>query len=110
MGVALSESESGGSRFENELEAKVIAEKIARGHAYQKHAAAFGNISRAEFESKILDTLSNPSGAKQLPRGRAAYWSDREQMIVVLNLEDPDAGTAFRPTQAKSYFNRLGEP
>ena len=90
-------------RVEN---AETLAHRIATGHAYSKHASKHG-FSIENFEASILEPIVNASEILSLPRGRTAYWSDAEQMIVVHEPTHRDAGTAFRPKQGKNYFVNL---
>ncbi len=47
------------------------------------------------------------SATKQLSNGRSAYWDDASGMVVIRNPNAVDGGTAFKPTNGKSYFNNL---
>jgi hypothetical protein len=88
---------------------KSVAEFIVR-HAYDKHVTRqgeFGNISPVEFQGKVEDTMANPSAVRSLSNGRTAYWSDREQMVVIENSTAPERSTAFRPSAGKAYFDNL---
>lgn len=86
---------------------RVIASVIARGHAFAKHAAQFGDESAAAFEIRILGVLLQPSETIDLPEGRTAYWSDAELMVVFHDPSRYDLGTAFRPKQGKAYLSTL---
>jgi RHS repeat-associated protein len=91
----------------DEAKATEIAEYVTN-HAYDKHVVKrgeFGNISREEFKAKVKDTIINHSDRRSLSNGRIAYWSDREQMVVIENQASPSQSTAFRPTNGKSYFD-----
>ena len=92
-----------------EGEARDTAERIANGHAYEKHCGELNNLSRADFTSIIFDTLVHPFRAKKLPKGRSAYWNEKEQFIVIVNPSEPDGGTAFRPDTGIAYFTQLKE-
>lgn len=85
----------------NEEEAKRIAHAIAFGHAYEKHAANVSEsgelITQSSFESLILATLLNPVKSRQLKTGRSVFWNAEEGFLVVVNLLDPDLGTAYWP-------------
>ena len=65
----------------------------------------YPGMTKDAFKKLIRDTMKHPDDFKELPGGRAAYWNDAEQTIVITNPEDPDGGTAFRPDEKKAYFD-----
>ena len=85
----------------HEEEAKRIAHAIAFGHAYEKYAANVSEsgelITQSSFESLILATLLNPAKSRQLKIGRSVFWNAEEGFLVIVNLLDPDLGTAYWP-------------
>lgn len=92
--------------------ARDIAERIARGHAFQEHVIEkddFPEIrTREEFADLIRQVLIDPSAAERpLQTGRHAFWSDALQMVVIVDEASEDAGTAFRPSKHKAYFRGL---
>lgn len=97
-----------GVRLNNQL----AAEEIANGHAFGKHVIErneFGGTitTQQQFASQIENILNNPSATKPLSNGRSAYWDDASGMVVIRNPKAADGGTAFKPTNGKSYFNNL---
>jgi filamentous hemagglutinin len=97
-----------GARLNNQL----AAEEIANGHAFDKHVIdqnefAGSITTQQQFANQIEDILNNPSATKQLSNGRSAYWDDASGMVVIRNPKSADGGTAFKPTNGKTYFNNL---
>jgi hypothetical protein len=88
-----------------------IADKISSGHAFDKHVvqeAQFPGITSAQqFSSHINGIISNPSDVKTLSRGRTAYWDEQSKTVVISDPKSADGGTAFKPSQGKTYFNNL---
>jgi hypothetical protein len=70
-------------------EAIRIAERIAAGHAFDKHVVEreeFPGIStREEFEALILEALTHPDEERKLERGRHAYRSARHSAIIIVD-------------------------
>ncbi|WP_438287399.1 VENN motif pre-toxin domain-containing protein [Paraburkholderia phenoliruptrix] len=94
------------------LNNQLAAEEIANGHAFDKHVIdqnEFGGsiTTQQQFANQIENILNNPSATKQLSNGRSAYWDDASGMVVIRNPNAADGGTAFKPTNGKSYFNNL---
>ena len=60
-----------------EEDARIIAHRIAFGHAYWKHVAdafEYGElITQSEFEQLILETLRSPARSRELRTNRTAY-------------------------------------
>lgn len=83
------------------------AKQIANGHAWGKHQGEFPGWKQAEFEAAIKKTMQAPDATRSLSRGRTAYWNAKENMVVIKDPASPDAGTAFRPTKGKAYFDGL---
>lgn len=87
------------------------AQKIANGHAYDKHVTKqkeFPEIKdKQAFAEHIDNVMTNPTESKNLTNGRKAYWDDKSKTVVITNPKNPDGGTAFRPTQGKKYFDDL---
>lgn len=90
---------------------KDTADKIAGGHAYEKHVSERGEFpgieSREEFAKALQDILRDPSASKDLKGDRKAYWDAKTGTIVITNPKDPDGGTAFKPSDGKKYFDDL---
>lgn len=89
-------------------EALPIAERIAAGHAFNKHVVEgkeFPNVSgRKEFQELIFEILTHPDEERTLERNRRAYWSGKHAAIVIVDFSSDSDGTAFRPHKAKEYF------
>jgi hypothetical protein len=88
---------------------KRIADKISKGHAYDKHvknrSKDFPEIkNRRQFKKHIEEVMNNPSKVKKLERGRTGYLDKDSGTIVVHNPKSPDGGTAFRPGNPERYF------
>jgi hypothetical protein len=84
-----------------------VIEQIANGHGWEDHQGEFRDWSQSDYQQAVQDTIDDPSDYKSLQDGRKAYWNDKLDMVVVVNPQDPDGGTAFRPKDGKDYFNRL---
>ncbi|MDB9489241.1 phosphatase PAP2 family protein [Dolichospermum circinale CS-534/05] len=87
------------------------AQEIAGGHAFEKHVinkAEFPGITtKQQFAEHIENVISNPTASKQLSNGRSAFWDDASGTVVIKNPNAVDGGTAFRPTNGKSYYDSL---
>jgi filamentous hemagglutinin len=94
-----------------QLTAEQFAEKIARGHAFQKHVveqSEFPGITREdEFSKFIARILMNPTERKKLSRGRNACWDESTHTVVITDPKSPETGTAFKPKGGKGYFEGL---
>ena len=92
-------------------EAKVSAEKIARGHGFENHivrqSKRYPDIkNQEEYRQLIEKIIREEKETKNLEKGRTAYWDEESGFFVVENPNDPDGGTAFRPSSGKAYFGR----
>ncbi|MHA3724075.1 hypothetical protein ACXR2T_09375 [Leucobacter sp. HY1910] len=70
-----------------------IAEKLSKGHAFEKHVLKRGEFpgitSQEQFARLVDDVITN--GEKiDLPRDRSAYWKDGTTVIV--DPKNPDGG------------------
>jgi hypothetical protein len=86
-----------------------VASRIAHGHAWDKHWEDFvglGITNQDEFAEHIQDAMDNPS-QKPLARDRTAYLDDKIETVVIHDPHNRDAGTAFRPRNARRYFRGL---
>ena len=84
------------------------AQAIANGHAFNEHRAEFPELAnRYEFVQLINDIMNNSSQVKRLSNGRTAYWYAASNTLIIRDPGDIDGGTAFRLSDAKSYFDRL---
>jgi SPP1 gp7 family putative phage head morphogenesis protein len=92
-------------------EARASAEKIAKGHGFESHivrqSKRYADIkSQKDYQQLIEKIIRNKKDTKDLKRGRKAYWDEESGFFVVENPNDPDGGTAFRPSSGKAYFDR----
>lgn len=85
------------------------AEKIANGHAWEKHvvkAKEFPEIeTKEEFTKHIEDVMNNPDEVKPLKDERTGYWDEKTGTVVIEDPNHPDGGTVFRPRSGKDYFD-----
>jgi RHS repeat-associated protein len=93
---------------DNEPSLEDIAKQIADGHAYDKHVVEEGQFpdieSREDFADHIFGCMINGE-EKPLNNGRTAWWDADSGTVVIHDPNDPDSGTAFRPTNGKDYFD-----
>jgi translation initiation factor 2B subunit (eIF-2B alpha/beta/delta family) len=92
-------------------EAKVSAKKIARGHGFENHivrqSKRYPDIkNQEEYRQLIEKIIREEKDTKNLKKGRTAYWDEKSGFFVVENPNDPDGGTAFRPSSGKAYFDK----
>jgi filamentous hemagglutinin len=108
---AAAESRSASSANAVRLNQQLTSQEIAGGHAFDKHVierAEFPEVStRQQFAEHIENVINNPTASKQLNNGRSVFWDDATGTVVIRNPKAADGGTAFRPTQGKSYFDGL---
>ena len=91
-----------------EYRERFIAQEIAGGHAFEKHIDEFPGIStRAQFAAEIDRILRAPTATRALRGGREAFWDTFTGTVVIYNPNDPDLGTAFKPTNGRQYFDRI---
>jgi RHS repeat-associated protein len=86
------------------------AEKIANGHAYDKHVVKgkeFPEVKDKSGFSDVVDRVMQSPENKALSNGRHAYWEDTTKTVVIRNPADPDGGTCFRPVLGKAYYDGL---
>ena len=87
------------------------AAKIARGHAFGKHVQRGGEFAaesittEAKFEEHVKKVMGSAE-RRNLTGGRSVYWDDASGTIVFHDPASGDAGTCFKPTQGKSYYDR----
>ena len=86
-----------------------VAQSIANGHAWEKHVILKGDFpeikTKEEFKKHIEDVINNPSASKKLEDGRKIHWQEEAGTFVVINHNDPDGGSAFKPTRGKGYYD-----
>ncbi|MFF1573798.1 putative T7SS-secreted protein [Leifsonia sp. NPDC058292] len=84
------------------------AEDIANGHAFGKHVIKRGEFpgvsTREQFIVLIKKTIKTGE-VRQLQGDRAAFWKDG--VVVLLDPQNADRGTAFRPKDGYDYFLNL---
>lgn len=89
------------------------AERIAAGHAFEKHVMDLGEFkglgirTREQFAAHIDDVIQNPSATKELSRGRTAFWQESSGTVVIRDPASKDLGTAFQPQRGREYFEQL---
>ncbi len=87
------------------------AEKIANGHAYDKHVEKKGEFpdikTREELKKHIEDVINNPNKTKELYKGRTGYWDKETGSVVIQDPKSPDGGTIFRPSDSENYFDNI---
>lgn len=93
------------------LKSQLVAEEIARGHAFEKHVltqgefAGLGIRTEKQFAEHIENVVNNPSSVRYYRDGRIVYLQESTRTVVVRN---PNAeGTAFRPDDWNDYVSRL---
>ena len=88
------------------LNARLVGQEIAGGHAWLKHRAEFpGLASRSQFAQHIENVVLNGI-SKPISQGRTAYWLNGT--VVIRNPGAVDGGTAFRPVEGINYYIKLG--
>lgn len=106
-------AETGASNAANagRLRAQLAGERIASGHAFDKHVIQGGEFpgitTRPQFAAHIENAIKGASEYRELLRGRTAYWDSSTRTVVIRDPGAIDGGTAFRPTQGKTYFDNL---
>lgn len=106
-------AESGASSAANaaRLRSQLTAEEIAGGHAFDKHVIQQGQFpgvtTRPQFATQVENVINNASEVRPLSNGRTAYWDSSSGTVVIRNPGAADGGTAFKPTQGKTYFDNL---
>lgn len=95
-----------GFRLRNQL----IAEEITE-HAFEKHVISrkeFPGYSRETFHNHIEKILNNPIEFSIKPSGHAFYWDEKSQTLIIRNPKQSGAGgTAFRPENGKTHYDKL---
>jgi hypothetical protein len=92
------------------LNEQLTAEKIAGGHAFDKHVIDQGEFpgvtTRSQFAQKIESVIRNGE-AKSLSGRRTAWWDSGSGTVVIRNPGAVDGGTAFVPSNGRAYFDGL---
>ena len=100
------EGEAGLKEREQE-DTDCAANRIANGHAFEKHAGEFGAETPEELEQTIRDALENATKSRELSNGRTAYYDEENNTVVIVDPSSPDGGTIFKPSGGEGYFNGL---
>lgn len=58
-----------------------------------------------DLAKHVDDIIRKPSAKKKLKNGREAYWDEKSGTVVIVNPNDPDGGTVFKPDIGKQYFD-----
>ena len=90
---------SGGNKNLSDLSNsnKDIADKIANGHAYEKHIGEFKSLgieSKNDFANHIESVMNNPTAIKQLKNG-TAYVDKSTGTVIIHNPNMADRGTSY---------------
>src|SRR5579875_2265566 len=93
-------------------QARLIANRIACGHAYDKHVVKGDDFpevkSRREYEDLIWSVLTDSkSHDKTLDDGRQASWNEAHRALVIIDWWSEDGGTAIRPRRGRAYYRQL---
>ena len=85
------------------------ADDIANGHAFPKHRNEFPGIeTREDFAQKVDEILNDPTvETKSLKNDRRAYWEEATGTLVIVNPNDPDGGTMYKPDNGKDGYDIL---
>jgi hypothetical protein len=82
------------------------AEKIVRGHAWEKHKDDYPEIKTKEDLQKFVENIMKKAhDVKEGERGRTAYWDNDSGTIVIHDPNHVDQGTVFKPDTGKDYFD-----
>jgi hypothetical protein len=91
--------------------------QISRGHGFKSHRGEFKNwngnkpFTQDNYQNIILEVLrSDKTRIKECPGGRTMYYlkeGSRKDMNVIVYIDpnNPDGGTAFRPTKGEKMFD-----
>lgn len=85
------------------------ATNIANGHSFPDHKREFPGVETREDFAKVIDgVILNPTQSKtDLNNGRKGYWDDVNGILVVIDPQDADNGTAYKPENGKADFDKL---
>ena len=80
---------------------KDTADKIANGHAFQKHVLdnnEFGGsiTTKKQFADRIESVMNNPTHTGKLQNGRSYFYDQQTNTVVISNPSAVDGGTAFQ--------------
>jgi hypothetical protein len=99
------------SPFTPKLE-EIYAREISKGHGFKEHGYQFGRPGRSctkeEYRDKILSVMRDPNAEiKQLEDGQTVFYQAATNTLVIVNPNDPDCGTMFKPDDGRIYFDEL---
>lgn len=103
-----------GSPQATQVANRITAQKIASGHAFEKHVVTQGEFAgsgirtRNQFARHITNVTNFPTAKRDLSGGRTAYWHEPTKTVVIMD-QNPkrDGGTAFQPKDGRGYFDKL---
>jgi hypothetical protein len=88
-----------------------LAEKIGKGHSYDKHVVKERQFPKVKDQQAFIDliaeVLANPTHSKKLERGREAFYDQPQNILVIVDPRSRDKGTCFRPSAKKRYYDNL---
>ena len=86
-----------------------VAIQIGSGHGFDQHIQEFAECdqTRDAYMNNIDKTMGNYTYRLTLQNGRTAYYNEDTNIIVIVDPNNPDAGTAFRPRDGADYLNTL---
>ena len=85
---------------------EIYAEEISEGHGFDEHGYQFG--TRSEYKDKILRVLrSSRSLIRSLDEDRFAFYDEDSNTLVIVNPNDPDGGTMYKPDKGIAAFYSL---
>jgi hypothetical protein len=86
-----------------------FADQVANGHAWTKHAREFPEFSSPSELAEHIRGLMSESDTifSDLERGRAFWYEESSNTIVIRDPASADLGTVFRPRDLSDYLARL---
>jgi RHS repeat-associated protein len=94
------------------LNSQLIAEEVARGHAFEKHVVERGEFSslgirtREQFQGHIEGIVSDPATPRRYAVDGTSYYLDESTRTIVIRGQRGEA-TAFRPDYGVGWDNYL---
>jgi SPP1 gp7 family putative phage head morphogenesis protein len=102
--IRAAEPKNLGGKTDKEI--RDIAEKIAKGHAWEKHKNEYPEIKTKEDLQKFVEEIMKKADdIKEGERDRTAYWHNDSGSIVIHDPNHVDQGTIFKPDTGKDYFD-----
>ncbi len=109
--VRNTDKNSNGKSIEPTRKQLNIADRIGKGHSYNKHVVEgkeFPKIkSQEDFIRLIASVIANPTKKKSLTNHREAFYNEQANILVIYDPKSKDLGTCFRPSRGINYFNNL---